>query len=92
MNVPIVVTVHPINTDAHPTVPPGFRWAVDWCGQTLNAGWEPSRQSATMAGEAAMVCAVKAARLCGCTVGFDVVQLDTDPVPAGLDAVSILEG
>jgi hypothetical protein len=81
----IGVCVHEINTDSHPTIPPGWRWAVHvgdvWSdvGSCLNAGWEPSRQSAEMSGEAAAVCAVKVARLFT-PATCETVLLDSDPI------------
>jgi hypothetical protein len=65
----IGVCVHEVNTLAHPSVPPGFRWAVhvgdSWSDlkTCLNAGWEPTHAVAAMAGEAAGVCAAKVAQL-----------------------------
>jgi len=91
MNPSIVVTVHPINTEVHTTVPPGFRWAVEWTGSTLNAGWEPSQHAALLAGEASMVCAVRAARMCGAVVGHESVILDHDPIGSGSDHISVME-
>lgn len=89
----VTVTVHPIDVDAHPTIPPGYRWAVGLDGHTLNAGWEPSRSSAAMAGEAAGVCAVRAAILCGADVSLKTIHLGHDPIPASADheALTVME-
>jgi hypothetical protein len=90
----IGVCAHPINTDAHATVPPGWRWAVhvgdNWAdlGSCLNAGWEPSKSSALLAGEAAGVCAVKVARLFG-AARMDTFEIDHDPIDAGNDLIQI---
>lgn len=91
------VCVHAVNTAAHPTVPDGWRWAVhlgtNWgdVSSCLNAGWQPTQVTASMAGEAAAVCAARVARLL--SVGADVVMsttvLEFDPIPADGDAVSI---
>lgn len=43
----ITLFVHRVDTDAHPTVPPGWRWAVHLGGnpfdltRCLQAGWTP---------------------------------------------------
>lgn len=97
MNLTIGVCVHAINTDAHATVPDGWRWAVhlgtDWAdlGSCLNAGWEPTEVDARIAGEAAAVCAVKVARLLvpGDTVHMATAVLDADPIPGGADRITV---
>lgn len=91
------VCVHALNTDAHATVPDGWRWAVHlgeaWADldSCLNAGWEPSQLDARLAGEAAAVCAVKVARLLspGDEVAMSSVVLDADPIPGGADRITV---
>jgi hypothetical protein len=93
----IGVCVHAVDTEAHATVPDGWRWAVhvgaDWgdLGSCLNAGWEPSEVAARLAGEAAAVCAVKVARLLapGDDVDMTSVALDVDPIPGGADRITV---
>jgi hypothetical protein len=91
----IGVVVHPINTLAHPSVPPGFRWAVhvghDWTDMRtcLNAHWDQTEYSARIMGEAAAVCAAKAVQLCGEPVEMATAVLDHDPVPVGGDLIKI---
>lgn len=94
----VSVVVHPINTTAHPTVPPGWRWAV-MVGDTpahdlkfcANAAWAPNRAEAEVEGEHAAVAACKTARMFGINAAYGgVVGLDTDPTPAGGDTISIL--
>jgi hypothetical protein len=86
------VIVHPIDCNTHPTIPPGFRWSVEFGGHCLNAGWEPSRPSAAMAGEAAGVCAVRAAQMCGADVSLKTVHLEHDPIPASdADVLTVME-
>lgn len=92
----IGVVVHPINTLAHSSVPPGFRWGVyledRWAdlGRCMNAGWEPTAGAAAMAGESAAVCAVRAAQACGrADARMETTMLDYDPVPAGRDLITV---
>lgn len=94
----IGVCVHAVNTEAHASVPDGWRWAVHlgtaWgdLSSCLNAGWEPSEVAAAMVGEAAAVCAVKVARLLsgpGDTVDMSSVVLDADPIPGGADSITV---
>lgn len=92
----IRAVAHPINTLAHPSVPPGFRWAVyvgerwedmDTC---LNAGWEATFDGAAIAAEAAAVCAAKVALLHGTEVDGRSLRLDHDPICAGNDRIVLL--
>ena len=92
----IGVCVHEVNTLAHPTVPPGWRWAVhvgdDWADtkRCLNAGWEPTQAAALLAGEAAGVCAAKVAQLLGASgVELRSFVLDRDPVKPGADLIRV---
>lgn len=87
---------HPISPKAHPTVPPGFRWAVyigeNWAdlNTCLNAGWEPTIEQAALAAEAGAVCAAKVALLHGTEVDGRSVRLDHDPIEQGNDRIVIL--
>lgn len=95
MNVTLAlrVVVHAINTDAHPLIPPGYRWAVhagtDWAdlGSCLNAGWCPTSQEAAIAGEAAALVGARVARLLGVLVDPGTTYLDHDPITHGNDRV-----
>lgn len=88
----VVLVVHPIDTKAHPTVPPGFRWAV-MLGQgpfsdttrCANAGWCPSEQEALIEGEMVAVTVVQSLRMTGTPAEYRVVQTPADPIPAGGD-------
>jgi hypothetical protein len=91
----IGVVVHPINTLAHPSVPPGWRWAVhvgdDWADLStcLNAHWDRDEYSARLMGEAAAICAAKVARLLGSDVTTRSQVLDGDPIKPGSDLIKI---
>jgi hypothetical protein len=96
----VSVFVHQIDGDAHPSVPPGYRWAVHLGGNPhdlrscLNAGWCPSEQVAGLEGEAVGVAVVKALRMCGVECRYAALRrLDVDPTPvegSGLDTVSVM--
>jgi hypothetical protein len=88
----IILVTHPIDHHRHPTVPPGWRWAVmagtldyEDMGRCANAGWCPTRQEAQMEGEMVAVTAVKAARMFGLALGYRSVELDHDPILADAD-------
>lgn len=89
----VTVVVHPIDTEAHPSVPPGWRWAVMAGAGTspanvalcANAGWEPTEGEARLTGETVGVAAAKALRLHGIPATYGVLALDHDPIPAGGD-------
>lgn len=92
----VTVFVHPIDTAAHPTIPPGWRWAVVLGGQppsnvdaTANAGWCPSEAEACLEGEQVGVTAAKALRAFGIPVSYALRQLTYDPIPSGADKISI---
>lgn len=92
----VTLVIHPIDTAAHPTVPPGWRWAVQLGGTRpsdtdgcVNAGWCPSQREASLEGEQVSVTVVKALRAYGIPAAFAVLQLDNDPIPAGADRVSV---
>lgn len=92
----IVALAHPIDTAAHQSCPPGWRWAVhvgrDYADMRscLNAGWEPTLIAARLSGEAAAVCAHKVAEMFRPT-GFEAVVLDHDPVPSSADDLPLLQ-
>lgn len=92
----LVTVVHPIDVEAHPTVPPGWRWAamvgegafsdMDRCA---NAGWCPTEGEAVAEGDQNAATAVRALRLSGVPVEYrGVIHLDHDPIPPGGDRVS----
>jgi hypothetical protein len=97
----ITLIVHPINTDAHPTVPPGWRWAVmvgegpsgrarlDDMRRCAEARWCPTQSEAALEGEMVAVAVAKALRMCGVPVAGEARPLDFDPIPAGADTISI---
>lgn len=95
----VVVVVHAIDTDAHPSQPPGWRWAVmvggrppadlDWCA---NAGWCPTEQEAWLEGETCGATACRALRMLGVPAAYDRSRLDHDPIPAGCNRVHTLGG
>jgi hypothetical protein len=96
--VSIVVLVHPINTAAHPDIPPGFRWAV-MVGQgsfsdmdlVANAGWCPTRPEARLEGDQNAATATRALRLAGVVseYGGRIVELDHDPIPSGEGRINV---
>jgi hypothetical protein len=89
----ITVVVHPIDTEAHPSVPSGWRWAVmagagtpaTELGLCTNAGWEPTENEAWLTGETVGAAAVKALRMHGIPAAYGLLPLDFDPIPAGGD-------
>lgn len=93
----IRLVTHQVDTAVHPTVPPGWRWAVmvgdaahDDMSRCANAGWCPTALEASLTGETVAVAAVKACRMLGLdTVRYEQVRLDYDPIPAGHDTVTI---
>ena len=92
----VTVFVHAIDTAAHPSVPGGYwRWAVHVghnptdLRECVNAGGEPTAGEAHLAGEMVGVSVVKALELVGHAVRYRVVELGTDPIPAGTDRISI---
>ena len=88
----VTVFVHPIDPEAHPTVPPGWRWAVHLGGDPrracLNAGWCPSRNEAALEGEMVGVTVAKALRHAGTPTEYCVRDLSDDPIPAGFDFIT----
>lgn len=95
-SIQIRALAHPVNTLAHHTIPPGFRWAVyvgeNWADMDscLNAGWEPTLDGAAIAAEAAAVCAAKVALMHGTEVDGKSIRLDHDPIEQGNDRAVLL--
>jgi hypothetical protein len=88
----ITLVVHPIDTDAHTTVSPGWRWAVmvgrsrpDDLDGCANAGWCPTESEACLEGETTAVTVVKALRMLGIPATYSLLKLGHDPIPAGAD-------
>lgn len=92
----VTVIVHAISVEAHPSIPPGFRWAImlgdgapselDRCA---NAGWCPTEQEALLEGETVGATAAKTLRAFGIPAAYAVQRLDYDPIPAGDDRISV---
>lgn len=90
--------VHPIDTAAHPTVPPGFRWAVMVgdvdpadTARCANAGWCPTVGEAQAEGDQNAATAARVMQLLGGDVHYaGVVRLASDPIPAGADRLNIV--
>lgn len=84
----VVVVVHPIDQEAHPTYPPGYRWAVmvggrpptelDYC---VNAGVERTESGASVVGESHGAAATKALRILGVPARYAYTRLGYDPIP-----------
>lgn len=92
----VTLFVHEIDTGRHPTIPPGWRWAVHAGGgepgdlsRCVNAGWCPSKIEALMEGEQNAATAVKACRVFGVPAGYRQHELDFDPIAIGEDFVTI---
>lgn len=92
----ITVVVHPINTLAHPSIPPGYRWAVmvgegalDDMDRCPNAGWCPTENEAWVEGEMVGVTAVKAMRYLGIPAEYAKLALAHDPIPPGGDRIHV---
>lgn len=95
----ITLVVHPIDTTAHPTVPPGWRWAVQVGGgrpddveRCAQAGWTPTEAEAWAHGEPVAVAAVQACRTFSVPVSFRRLRLLRDPIPPGGDRIRVLAG
>lgn len=95
----VYVVVHPVDTQAHPTLTPGFRWAVMLgpcppadVSRCANAGWCPNEREALDEGTQNGNSALAALRLVGLNVAAapNVLGLDYDPIPAGGDPVRVL--
>ena len=95
----ITVVVHPVNTDLH-DLPPGWRWAVMVGGRPpadldhcVQAGHDPEKPAALVAGESHGVACVQAFRRLGSPARYAVLQLDWDPLPpdAGQHPIAVFE-
>lgn len=86
----LTVLVHPIDTAAHPTSLPGFRWAlmlgdgppsdVDMCA---NAHWTKTRAEAETEGDRNGASVTRVLQMLGVLAQYrGVVFLDHDPIPA----------
>jgi hypothetical protein len=85
----LTVIGHPIDVDAHPSVPPGWRWCVMLGGEPwedkqrmLNAGWCANHNETFMEGEMVGIAVAKALHAVGHQVDYKVTELDHDPIPA----------
>lgn len=94
----VMLVVHPIDVDRHPTVPAGWRWAVHVGGGSpsdtacvANAGWAPDERLATAEGEQNAATAAEACRMFGVPVDYRLLRLDSDPIPTGTDRVRIMQ-
>ena len=93
----VSLVVHEVNTMAHPSVPPGWRWCVHYGGQDwadtrtmLNAGWSATRMEAMMTGEAVHAAVLRALSMAGVnSLAGALVGLEYDPIPAGRDLVRV---
>jgi hypothetical protein len=90
--------LHPINVQAHPTVPPGFRWAVMVgdadpadTARCANAGWCPTAVEAEAEGDQNAATATRALQLLGIDARYaGVTRLASDPIPAGADRLNLI--
>lgn len=86
----LTLIVHPIDHDRHPSIPPGWRWAVMFdtdnplqIERCLNAGWAPSADAARLDGDSNGATATVLARLLTQQpVELKRLPLDHDPIPA----------
>jgi hypothetical protein len=95
----LTTVVHPIDVETHPSVPPGYRWAVmlgpdptdmDRCA---NAGWCPTRGEAEREGDQNAATATRALQLVHALARYGGVHhLDHDPIPTGGDRLNFLQG
>lgn len=86
----VTVITHPIETEAHPGTPPGYRWAVQVGGQPAsdlrfcaNAGHAQTKDEALFIGDRCAATAVVALRIFGVQVMLKYLDIDHDPVPSG---------
>jgi hypothetical protein len=92
----LICLVHPVDPQAQPTVPPGFRWAVmlgpgldlDMCA---NAGWAPDARAAEAEGDQNAATATRVLQLIGFRARYGGVKhLDHDPIPPGADRINLV--
>lgn len=92
----LTVVVHPIDTAAHPTVPPGYRWALmvgdgpaEQVERCANGGWAPTLSEARAEGDQNGASATRVLQMVGQPARYGGVQeLDHDPIPAGADRIN----
>jgi hypothetical protein len=89
----VTIYVHPLDTEAHPLIPAGWRWAVhagvtpppDNLERCLNAGWTPNKSEACVEGEAVGVAVAKALAIyfgfAPNHVPYLLFELERDPIP-----------
>jgi hypothetical protein len=92
----ITVVVHRVDTTAHATVPPGYRWAImlgdgppsdmDNC---VNAGWCPTEQEACIEGEMVGSAVSRALSWVGVPSRYGLTKLDHDPIPPDGDRLNM---
>ena len=86
---------HPVDTQAHPTIPPGWRWAVyrsdrfDDATECLGAGWAPEEGAAVFIADQAAAITVRALQLVGVESTISNHTLTIDPIAAGADMIKI---
>lgn len=88
----VTVYISPVDVAAHPTYPPGYRWAVhvggtpptdlDHCAM---AGWEADQGTAGTSGEMVGAAITRALRMLGIATRYSVQTFGWDPVPADAD-------
>ena len=90
----VMLVIHPIDTVRHPSVPPGWRWAVHIGGgppsdvaRVANAGWCPDEASARLEGEQNAATATIAAQIFGVPATYRLLVLAVDPITPGHDRV-----
>lgn len=90
----VMLVVHPIDTSRHPSIPPGWRWAVHVGGgppsdvaRVANAGWCPTQPAARAEGEQNAATATVTAQIFGVPATYRLLLLAEDPVPTGHDRV-----
>jgi hypothetical protein len=88
----VMVWVHPINTEAHPTYTPGYRWAVHVGGHgaamlqyCCNAGRADTQTEAKIIGESHGAAVCKGLRLLGIPARYGLFTIGWDPIPAEAD-------
>lgn len=95
----VTLIVHPIDTQAHPTYPSGWRWAVMKDHTTIadmrhccNAGFASTRTDAFLFGGAVLAAVVLALRSEKIPVEHKTSEMAFDPIPSGVEDVKILAG
>lgn len=93
----ITLVVHEVNTVAHPTLAPGWRWAVhagggrpDDLSRCAQAGWAPTEAAAWAEGEQVAAACTQACRTFGIPADLRRLRLLRDPIAAGADRIRIL--